>query len=416
MIITQLDGVIIYNELEALVVWCSAGTCSDSAAVSKFYLMGHVALFNAIFFIVFLVYYLRGKLRPKQHLLPGFQPFFTGIPLIGVIVAIAILIFRLLIQPFQRKCRSVRYGAIHVYETLHYFITCPKWLLWNVFRLIKFLVIFLPFTSIFTFLAFGIFSIIPVILQALIYPFRVLATYSFFTANILMLYVVVFLVTFSWKRRGIGNTSIKLSFLLTIPTLAFGFNSVITIPFLSLYQLLSSGTLTNNPVMLGIISIAPSLILSSPLVWVIKNKVIPAFVEGEGEGGEGEGEGEGGEGEGQGEGEGGEGEGEGREDGGGDQLEQGRGNKSGVKEGNEVQDGVKRATGIQSGVKRGQAGVKRGTDKQGINNGKSKGDVQMSVILEDEEVSHFRENVIMNPLTILEHNTTQTTNNDHSKL
>ena len=143
MIITQLDVVIIYNELEALVVWCSAGTCSDSAAVSKFYLIGYVALFNAIFFIVFLVYYLRGKLRPKQHLLPGFQPFFTGIPLIGEIVAIAILIFRLLIQPFQRKCRSVRYGAIHVYETLHYFITCPKWLLWNVFRLIKFLVIFL---------------------------------------------------------------------------------------------------------------------------------------------------------------------------------------------------------------------------------------------------------------------------------
>ena len=56
---------------------------------------------------------------------------------------------------------------------------------------------------------------------------------------------------------------------------------MINIPFVSLYQLLSSGTLTNNPVTLGIISIAPSPVLSSPLLWILKNKVVPAFIEGE---------------------------------------------------------------------------------------------------------------------------------------
>ena len=56
---------------------------------------------------------------------------------------------------------------------------------------------------------------------------------------------------------------------------------MINIPFVSLYQLLSSGTLTNNPVTLGIISVAPTLLLSSPLVWLLKNKIVPAFVEGD---------------------------------------------------------------------------------------------------------------------------------------
>ena len=66
---------------------------------------------------------------------------------------------------------------------------------------------------------------------------------------------------------------------LTLPTLTLVFIFMINIPFVSLYQLLSSGTLTNNPVTLGIISIAPSLLLSSPLVWILKNKVFSAFVD-----------------------------------------------------------------------------------------------------------------------------------------
>ena len=56
---------------------------------------------------------------------------------------------------------------------------------------------------------------------------------------------------------------------------------MINIPFVSLYHLISSGTLTNNPITLAIISVAPTLLLSSPLVWLLKNKIVPAFVEGD---------------------------------------------------------------------------------------------------------------------------------------
>ena len=95
----------------------------------------------------------------------------------------------------------------------------------------------------------------------------------------MILFLVTFLVAFYWQKKGIKNTSVKLFFLLTLPTIMLVFTFMIIIPFVSLYQLLSSGTLTNNPIMLGIIAIAPSLLLSSPLVWIVKNKVFPAFVE-----------------------------------------------------------------------------------------------------------------------------------------
>ena len=236
-------------------------------------------MFNVIFFSVFLYNYLRGRLRPKQHLFPGVKPFITGLPLISIIAAILILVFRVLIRPCNRRYKCVRYGTVHVYETLHFFISCPRWTLWNGFKVLKFIVVFLPFSTIFTFLTISLFSVIPVILQALLYPFRILAAYSFFLASVMIFYLAIFLVNFIWKRKGIANSSVKLCFLLTLPTIAYVFVFMVNIPFASLYQLLSSGTLTNNPVTLAIVSIAPSLVLSSPIVWLLKNKILPVLTE-----------------------------------------------------------------------------------------------------------------------------------------
>ena len=54
---------------------------------------------------------------------------------------------------------------------------------------------------------------------------------------------------------------------------------LIAIPFLSLYQLLVSGSFTDNPLILFGVSVLPSLLLSSPLVWLFKTKFLPRFLE-----------------------------------------------------------------------------------------------------------------------------------------
>ena len=279
ILILQDDIIILAIEVKSLQAWCRAGTCSDSAVHAKIYLLVYILLFNGIFFTVFVVCHFRRKLHLKRHLLPGVQVFLTGVPLVSILAALTILVFRLFIKPCRHHYKCVHYGSIHVSDTLHYFISFPKWMLWNGFKVVKLIVMFLPFSTIFTFLALVIFSVIPVLLQALVYPFRILAAYSFTLSNIMILFLVTFLVAFYWQKKGISNTSAKLCFLLTLPTLTLVFLFMINIPFVSLYQLLSSGTLTNNPVTLGIISIAPSLLLSSPLVWILKNKVFPTFVE-----------------------------------------------------------------------------------------------------------------------------------------
>ena len=278
ILILQQDIITLVPEVKSLETWCRAGTCTDSAAIAKIFLLVYILIFNGIFFTVFVVYHFRRKLHLKRHLLPGIQVFLTGVPLVSMLAALIVLVFRLFIKPCRHR---YKYGSTHVSETLHYFISRPKWMLWNGFKVAKLIVLFLPFSTIFTFLALATFSVIPVLLQALLYPFRILAAYSFTLSNIMILFLVTFFVAFYWQKKGISNTSAKLCFLLTLPTLTLVFFFMINIPFVTMYQLLSSGTLTNNPVTLGIISIAPSLLLSSPLVWIVKNKVFPAFVKGE---------------------------------------------------------------------------------------------------------------------------------------
>ena len=279
VIILQLTIYLLIFEVIRLSEWCLASTCSEPAAQSKFYLLIYIGLSNVVVFTVFLYYYLRGRLRPKQHLIPGIQPFVVGFPLVSIVAALTILVFRVFIKPCKRRYNWIRYGAIHLYETLHYFITCPRWALIHGYKILRFVLIFLPFTTIFTFLAIFIFSIIPVLLQALVYPFRILAAYSFFFVNIMLFFMVTFIVNFVWKKKGIKNTSNKLCFLLLLPTVVIILILMINVPFILLYQLLTSGTLTDNPFTLGVISIAPTLILSSPLVWLLKNKIIPKFVD-----------------------------------------------------------------------------------------------------------------------------------------
>ena len=137
ILILQTDIITLLIEVRTLQVWYRAGTCSDPAAHAKIYLLVYIFLFNGIFFTVFVVSYFRGKLHLKQHLLPGVQVFLIGVPLVSILAAFIILVFRLFIKPCRRHCKCFHYGAIHVYETLHSFVSCPKWMLWNGFKVVK---------------------------------------------------------------------------------------------------------------------------------------------------------------------------------------------------------------------------------------------------------------------------------------
>ena len=271
-----IDIILIWFEVTQLWIWCEASTCSDDAAISKQYLLGYIFIFNVILFIGFLYCYLRGRIRPKQHLSPGVEPFLAGLPLLSLITALAILV-NIFIQLCRKKTNFIQYKNLPSHVQCLLKEVKIQFLVGKVLPLIKFIVLLLPFVTINMFLAIFVFSIIPVILEVLVYPFQTIAAYSFYAANLMVLVLVSFLVYYVWKRYGLKYDSPQLCFLLTLTPITIIILFMINLPFTSLYRLISSGTLTNNPITLAIISVAPTLLLSSPLVWLLKNKIVPTF-------------------------------------------------------------------------------------------------------------------------------------------
>ena len=271
----QIDITFIMHELLQIKIWCEASTCTDSGARSKIFMIGFIVIVNTIVFLVFLVKYLRGKFHPQPLLLPGIQPFVIGIPLLNIAAVIVLIIFRILIRPYTQHYNWIKVRA----ETLHPFITCPKMVLIVLLKVIKCLVVFLPFTVIFTTLTLVLFSLIPLTLQLIVYPFRVLGLCSYYSAHFGLLYIVAFLVTFFWIRAGIQNTSVSVCLLLMVPTVAWFLIGMIYIPYSILYKLLVSGSFNDNSVVLGAVSILPSLLLSSPLIYSMKKWIIPKLID-----------------------------------------------------------------------------------------------------------------------------------------
>ena len=120
------------------------------------------------------------------------------------------------------------------------------------------------------------FSIVPVLLQTFLYPFRIVAAYSFFFVALVIYFLAAFVATFLWKEKppNIG----KLILYLSSTTIAIIFILLISVPFVSLYQLLVSGSFSDNPLILLGASVLPTLLLSTPLIWA-KGKLLPRFLE-----------------------------------------------------------------------------------------------------------------------------------------
>ena len=121
------------------------------------------------------------------------------------------------------------------------------------------------------------FSVVPVLLQTILYPFRMFAAYSFFFVAFALYCLATFMAVFLWKEKP--PTTGRLLLYLSSTTITLVFILIISIPFVSLYQLLVSGGFSDNPLVLFGVSVLPSLLLSSPLVWLFKSKLLPRFLE-----------------------------------------------------------------------------------------------------------------------------------------
>ena len=129
------------------------------------------------------------------------------------------------------------------------------------------------------FLSVSIFSysLIPILLQLFLYPFRVIAVYSFALTGFGLFTLTAFATTFQWKEQPPSTGTLIMY--LSATTAAISFIVMIAIPFIPLHWLLVSGSFSDNPIILAGASILPSLLLSSPLVWLFRNKLLPRFLE-----------------------------------------------------------------------------------------------------------------------------------------
>ena len=99
---------------------------------------------------------------------------------------------------------------------------------------------------------------------------------GFFFAALVVYFLAAFVATFLWKEKP-PNMG-KLVLYISSTTIALTFILIISIPFVSLYQLLVSGSFSDNPLILFGASVLPTLLLSTPLIWV-KGKLLPRFLE-----------------------------------------------------------------------------------------------------------------------------------------
>ena len=228
-----------------------------------------------IAFIIFLIRHLQGKIANEDLLVPEWRAFIVANPIFSNVVLLTAFTYQFSIGQLL-KIKSVRNAGIHFKETLTPFVRCPQ-LLKLLKNVIIFISIYILYMTVFMSVSIISYSIVPMLLQTFLYPFRVLAAFSYIFTAFALFAFCTFVSTFLWKERKpkIGRLILYLS----STSIALLFIFLISIPFLSLYELLVSGSFSNNPLVLAGASILPSVILSSPLIWIFKQKLLPRFLE-----------------------------------------------------------------------------------------------------------------------------------------
>ena len=262
-------------EVVTILSWCEyESSCKESAGVSKIVWLVWMAVYMIIAFIVLLVCFLRGKIRHREILVPEWRAFIVATPLMSSIVLI-IAVFYKLIRPLL-KIHKVHNMWIHLMETLRCMVCCPQPSKNTLYGIIRFTSIYILYMTVFISASIFTFSLVPVLVQTFLFPFRIVAAYSFLFAAFVVYFLAAFVATFLWKEKP-PNIGILVLYL-SSTTIALTFILIILIPFVSLYPLLVSGSFSDNSLILFGASVLPTLLLSTPLLWA-KGKLLPRFLE-----------------------------------------------------------------------------------------------------------------------------------------
>ena len=276
-ILTPVNIFLLFIEIESIDIWCQyEGSCTESAAEYKIGWIIWMFVYMIIAFVVILVRFLQGKTRRREIFIPEWRAFFISIPLLSTFILLVAFCYKFFFRPLL-KVHKIRNLWIHISETLQFLVRCPRVFKIVLWKIIHFSATYLVYMTVFLSASIVSFSIVPVLLQGFLYPFRIVAAYSYFFAAFALYSLATFMAVFLWKEKP--PTTGKLLLYLSSTTITLVFISIISVPFVSLYQLLVSGGFSDNPLILFGVSVLPSLLLSSPLVWLFKSKLLPRFLE-----------------------------------------------------------------------------------------------------------------------------------------
>lgn len=269
--------VLLISELESIDLWCQVRSCtSETASASKIVWLIWMACFMIVAFIVLLIRFLQGKMNQRDLFVPEWRAFIIATPLLSTFVFVLAVCYKLFVQPLLRF-RQVRNMWVHLMETLRWAIRIPRPVKSVIWKIVHFTAIYILYMTVFVSASILTFSIVPILLQTFLFPFRIIAAYSYFFIAFCLYYLAAFMAVFLWKEKP-PKTG-RLILYLSSTTVTITFIAVVSVPFISLYQLLVSGGFSDNPIVLFAISVLPSLLLSSPLVWLFKSKLLPRFLE-----------------------------------------------------------------------------------------------------------------------------------------
>ena len=272
----------LYFEVRALSVWCEGPKnihcLEEPAAAAKMLLLIFIAIGSIILLVVFSVYSIK-KALPQHLLSPGIQPFLIGIPVLGNVAVLFIIVLYVLVKPCKKKYNCLKFG---INEMVTHLFLCVQTMLHILNKCWKFITFFLAIINIFVFLTIATFSIAPVLIQLFIHPYSIVLVYSYYLSSHVFLFTVAFIVTFLWKKKGQYAPKLQLCSLLMLPNIALMCLAIMTVPFTALYQIIISGSLSNNETVLVVASLLPSFIITSPLL-LLKNRLIAIFTDPEDE-------------------------------------------------------------------------------------------------------------------------------------
>ena len=258
-------------EFESLFIWCTHGSCQESAAESKIGWLIWMLIFMVIAFFVLLVHFVQGKTKHRDIFTPEWRSFVIATPLFSTLILLIVSAYKFLWRPL------LKISKIHFQETQCCVVCIPRPLKIVLKKIVNFSGLYVLYMTVFVSASLLSFSIVPVLLQTFLYPFRIIAAYSFFFTGFVVYSMAAFLAVFHWKKEQPSTG--KLLLYLSATTIALVTVSIISVPFISLYQLLVSGSFSENPLVLFAASLLPSILLSSPLVWLFRSKLLPRFLE-----------------------------------------------------------------------------------------------------------------------------------------